>query len=153
MTLSFYEIALAAGLAMQTQADVEPFDMICLARTIYHEARGESEKGQIAVAHLVLNRIDDPRFPNTVCDVVHEDRGPGAYDCQFSYTCDGLSDIPAERDAYQKAMIIALNAMTGASVNPVPGATHYYAFKKTTPYWADILTEVAYVDGHRFMQE
>lgn len=46
----------------------------CIARVIYHEARGESELGQRAVASVVRNRMNHPDFPNTACEVVHQPR-------------------------------------------------------------------------------
>jgi spore germination cell wall hydrolase CwlJ-like protein len=60
----------------------------CLATAIYFEAALESERGQRAVAQVVLNRVKDPNFPNSVCQVVYQgwERQTG---CQFSFTCDG----------------------------------------------------------------
>src|SRR5262249_33670370 len=66
--------------AADTAAEVE-----CLALTVYHEARGEPELGKEAVAHVVVNRSHDPRFPLRLCDVVWQDRGPLGEDCQFTW--------------------------------------------------------------------
>ena len=60
----------------------------CLTEALYFEARGESLEGQIAVAEVILNRVDSPLYPRTVCGVVKQRGGGG---CQFSYTCDGRS--------------------------------------------------------------
>lgn len=153
MDLSLAEIALAVGMATQMQAPVEHEELICMARNIYHEARGEDQAGQIAVAYLTLNRVESTRFPDTICDVVTEDRGPRAHDCQFSWWCDGKSDKPNDQDAYEKAMKVAIQTMTGRVENPVPAATHYYAPDKASPGWALKLAEVAVIGNHRFMQE
>ncbi len=64
----------------------------CLAQAIYFESRGEPLDGQIAVAEVVLNRVDDRRFPKTVCGVTRQGVGSGR-GCQFSYACDGNSDV------------------------------------------------------------
>ncbi len=153
MQLSLAEIALAVGMTTNMQADVDAAELICLAKNVYYEARGEDAAGQVAVAHLTLSRVASPRFPDTVCDVVTEDRGPKSYDCQFSWWCDGKGDIPRDERAYEKAMLIALKAMTGRTTNPVPGATHYYAFDMVTPGWSYKLAEVAVIGNHRFMEE
>ena len=55
----------------------------CLAMALYYEARGEGPDGMLAVAEVVINRVQHPDFPGTVCDVIKEDRGPESYDCQF----------------------------------------------------------------------
>ena len=66
----------------------------CLAKNIYFEARNQSEYGKFAVANVTMNRVKDPRFPNTICDVVFQ--GPRVKKrvggCQFSWYCDGKPD-------------------------------------------------------------
>ena len=64
----------------------------CLAQAIYFESRGEPLDGQIAVAEVVLNRVDDRRYPKSVCGVTKQGAGCGR-GCQFSYACDGHSDV------------------------------------------------------------
>ena len=73
----------------------------CLTEALYFEARGESVKGQFAVAEVILNRVASPLYPDTVCGVVHQ--GTGRHlQCQFTYTCDGRSDKIRERRAFEK---------------------------------------------------
>ena len=43
---------------------------ICLALNTYHEAKNQSLVGQVATAQVVMNRVEDDRFPNTICEVV-----------------------------------------------------------------------------------
>ena len=62
--------------------------MSCLAEALYFEARGEPIKGQLAVGEVVLNRVEDPRYPNSICKVVNQGTGR-RFACQFTYTCDG----------------------------------------------------------------
>ncbi|HEX9858836.1 MAG TPA: cell wall hydrolase, partial [Paracoccaceae bacterium] len=69
----------------------------CLAEALYFEARGETVQGQFAVAEVILNRVDSPRYPATICGVVHQGGRGG---CQFSFTCDGYSDKIREQGAY-----------------------------------------------------
>lgn len=70
MDILLKEITLAAGLLMQSGADVPAEDLICLARTVYAEARSESLEGQVAVAHVALTRTASPDYPDSICDVV-----------------------------------------------------------------------------------
>ena len=60
---------------------VHPGDtnILCLAKNIYHEARGESRKGKLAVAKVTLNRAAHPKFAKTICGVVYQPK-------QFSWT-------------------------------------------------------------------
>lgn len=51
---------------------VDPKELLCLARNIFHESGNEPEAGKIAVGVVTLNRVDDPRFPKTVCEVVKQ---------------------------------------------------------------------------------
>eukprot|EP00581_Thalassiosira_minuscula_P035425 CAMPEP_0184455124 /NCGR_PEP_ID=MMETSP0740-20130409/22369_1 /TAXON_ID=385413 /ORGANISM="Thalassiosira miniscula, Strain CCMP1093" /LENGTH=142 /DNA_ID=CAMNT_0026826875 /DNA_START=64 /DNA_END=489 /DNA_ORIENTATION=- len=60
----------------------------CLAEALYFEARGETVKGQFAVAEVILNRVKSAQFPNSLCGVIKQGTGR-KYQCQFTYTCDG----------------------------------------------------------------
>jgi len=121
--------------------------LACLATTIYHEARGEPYDGQVAVAEVVLNRVADPRFPGNVCDVVREDKGSGARDCQFSFYCDGKSDKPAEMLAWNIAISVAETAGRGEVLEH--GALFYHA-ESVNPSWASRMTTVGQVGSHVF---
>jgi spore germination cell wall hydrolase CwlJ-like protein len=70
----------------------------CLSEAVYHEARGESYRGQLAVAQTVLNRVKSRQFPNTVCGVVFQ-RG------QFSWTTAWNQSWNANRDSMQVAKV------------------------------------------------
>jgi spore germination cell wall hydrolase CwlJ-like protein len=74
----------------------------CLAQNIYHEARGEPDSGQLAVAFVTLNRTEDERFPNSICNVVYQTG-------QFSWT--KRNPKIKERDAWNDAKIIAKRAV------------------------------------------
>ena len=71
----------------------------CLATAIYFEARGEPERGQIAVAQVVLNRLKNPAYPNTICAVVYQNKNKRNA-CQFSFACDGIPDRITNRTAW-----------------------------------------------------
>ena len=90
---------------------VSSADLNCLAQAIYFESRGEPLDGQIAVAEVVLNRVDDRRFPRTVCGVTNQG-------CQFSYTCDGNSDVMKSAESRKRSEKIAAHDALGASAQP-----------------------------------
>ncbi|KJS43947.1 MULTISPECIES: cell wall hydrolase [unclassified Roseovarius] len=123
----------------------------CLAEALYFEARGESIKGQFAVAEVILNRVDDPSYPNTVCGVIHQGTGR-KYECQFTYTCDGHSDVIAERAAYQTVGKVARLMVDGAPRSLTSGATHYHT-RAVAPRWARQFPRTASIGVHHFYRQ
>ena len=112
---------------------------ICLALNTYHEAKNQSMVGQIATAQVVMNRVEDRRFPNTVCEVVKQGptrtswkdpskRIPVKHRCQFSWYCDGKSDVPKNEKAWRKAQDVAFLVLYDKiKMDVTEGATHYHA--------------------------
>lgn len=94
--------SLLTFLLIGTTAYAEQNELDCLARNIYFEARGESEEGQYAVAYVTLNRVDDSRWPNSICRVVYQPN-------QFSWTRNN-SRIH-EQTAWERAQRIAEEAI------------------------------------------
>lgn len=139
------EYVLALALAAHNGLSVAPEDLVCLSRNVYHEARGESREGQIAVAYVTLNRVAHEEFGETICEVVHDPK-------QFSWTTDDLSDAPTDMVAYVKAMQVALDALRGLEPDPTFGATFFYNPGKASPGWARRFAETAVIDNHRFMR-
>ncbi|OCX61205.1 hypothetical protein BFP70_16490 [Thioclava sp. SK-1] len=121
----------------------------CLADVLYHEARGESVQGQVAVAEVVLNRVEDPAFPNTVCGVVHQSNRRG---CQFSWTCDGKSDRIGESSAYSRVKKVARAMMDGAPRVVTDGATFFHT-PAVKPSWARRFVRTAKVGAHIFYRK
>lgn len=136
-------------LARQPAPDTSAPDLQCLTKAIYFEARGESPKGQAAVAEVILNRVESPTFPRTVCGVVNQGGNGG---CQFSYTCDGRSDIVRERAAWQRASKIAAAMLAGAPRDLTDGATHFHT-PKVRPDWARRFTRTAVIGRHIFYRQ
>ncbi len=121
----------------------------CLATALYHEARGESVKGQIAVAEVILNRVDSPAYPRSVCGVVQQG-GKGG--CQFSYTCDGRSDRINDRAAWARAGKIARSMLDGAPRVLTAGATHFHTVN-VRPGWARRFDRTASIGAHLFYRQ
>lgn len=132
---------LAAQTAPQGGAEWE-----CLRMALYFESRGESLKGQFAVAEVILNRVDSPAYPNSVCGVVGQ-RGSGS--CQFSYVCDGNSDRMREPGAIDVAGRIAAVMLAGGARNLTDGATYFHTHA-VYPSWARKFTRTATIGAHLF---
>jgi N-acetylmuramoyl-L-alanine amidase len=127
----------------------------CLAQNIYYEARGSNLADQAAVADVVLNRVNDSRYPNTVCEVVQQGRKHvngqmKRNQCQFSWYCDGKSDYPTNKDSWASAqqtayMMLYLEQFRGLT----EGATHYHA-NYIEPKWIKELHLVGRIGDHIF---
>ena len=130
--------------------------LMCLALNVYHEAKNQSFMGQVAVAQVVMNRVKDARYPNTVCDVVKQAETykykptiPIKNRCQFSWYCDGKSDKPEEPKAWRDAMHVANGVYNGHIGDFVEGATHYHAYY-VNPSWAKVKQYVLRIDDPIF---
>ncbi len=119
----------------------------CLAEAIYFESRGEPLAGQIAVAEVVLNRVDDRRYPKTVCGVTRQ--GSNGRGCQFSYACDGRSDTMVSRVSRERSEKIATLMLAGRARTVTDGATHFHA-AFVRPDWAGRMTRTAKIGHHSF---
>ena len=134
---------------------------ICLALNTYHEAKNQSTVGQIATAQVVMNRVEDSRFPNTVCEVVKqgptrpswEDPNkeyPIRHRCQFSWYCDGKSDVPKNEKAWRKAQDVAFLVLYNKiQLDVTEGATHYHA-TYVKPAWAKTKKRTTRIEKHIF---
>lgn len=118
----------------------------CLKTALYFEARGESLKGQFAVAEVILNRRDSGLYPGSVCGVVNQG-GRGA--CQFSYACDGNSDVMRDSGAVDLAGRIARVMLDGASRDLTEGATFFHT-RAVRPGWSRQFEQTAAIGAHLF---
>ncbi len=118
----------------------------CLATALYFEARGEGVKGQAAVAEVILNRVESPSFPRTICGVVNQSNSRG---CQFSFTCDGRPERIGDRGAWQVAGKIARVMIDGAPRRLTDGATYFHT-PSVRPSWAKRFEKTAKIGRHIF---
>mgnify|MGYP000869280593 FL=1 len=130
--------------------------VLCMAMNLYHEARGEPLAGQYAVGQSVINRVRDKRYPNTVCEVVHQAKyrgwdqvNPIRKQCQYSWYCDGKPDNPQNGKAMLEATILAQYILASTVIDITEGATHYHA-SYVHPYWADHMTTTVQIGTHIF---
>ena len=120
----------------------------CLAEALYFEARGETVKGQFAVAEVILNRVDSPNYPDTVCAVIRQGTGK-KYQCQFTYTCDGVKEVIAEPQAFTQVGRVAQLMVNGADRALTDGATYYHT-RNVSPRWARKFARTATIGDHYF---
>ena len=120
----------------------------CLAQAVYFEARGEPYEGQLAVAQVVLNRVVDDRYPNSICAVVFENE-TWRHRCQFSFACDGRSDRPRNLGAWIDALKTARLASTGRLRDLTYASTHYHA-EYVKPKWAKRFLRTVKIGRHAF---
>lgn len=120
----------------------------CLSEALYFEARGETVKGQFAVAEVIMNRVASGRFPGSLCAVINQGTGK-KYQCQFTYTCDGRAEVIAEPRAFARVGKIARLIMDGKVPKLTKGATHYHT-TAVNPRWARVYTRTAKIGVHLF---
>ena len=113
----------------------------CLARNIYHEARGEGLRGQIAVAQVTINRVHSSKFQNTVCKVVYAHR-------QFSWTLNKHKSV-RDTKAWAASVAIARAVLTQSVRLPDFSATHFHT-RQVQPDWAKHKRVVAVINNHIF---
>lgn len=147
-----------------TKIDIE--QAYCLAKNIYYESRNEDLRGQYAVASVTLNRVNDPRYPDTVCGVVKQitiARATKKAVCQFSWYCENDKkgkDLPFRNkdgtinqrvvDQFQVASIVALTVMSGDIEDNTNGATHFHNPYTSFPPWRHELRKTMRVGNHDF---
>jgi spore germination cell wall hydrolase CwlJ-like protein len=129
-------------------------ERLCLAEAIYHEARGESQQGQLAVANVIINRAMNKNYPSTICGVVFQNADRGLYKCQFTFACDGRSDTGTEKRAWQHSLKVADTAFhefqRGERPGVVPNSTLYYHTSSVYPSWSRSFKRVASIGAHIF---
>ncbi|MGB0670507.1 MAG: cell wall hydrolase [Rhodospirillales bacterium] len=123
--------------------------LYCLALNIYWEARSEPLDGQIAVAAVTLNRTKSEAFPDTICGVVQQGFSGRLHRCQFSWWCDGKSDVPEEIEAWNRSVELAAAVLDGKKQDPTEGAMWYHA-DYVSPDWAKHKVQVAKIGHHLF---
>ena len=136
-------------------------ELECLALNSYFESRNQSVAGQIAVAQVVLNRVESPRFPNTICDVIQQgptyknwkgNELPVRNKCHFSWWCDGLSDIPKDEETYRGILSLVTTIVEDKPLDITSGSLYYHA-DYSSPWWINSFTQTMVIDDHVFYRE
>lgn len=114
----------------------------CMALNIYHEARGESREGQIAVGHVTLNRVKSKKYPDTICEVVYQNK-------QFSWTHDRIPDRPRDIKNYNRIKRLSYEILQGLHKDPTSGSTYFHT-KKVNPWWSRSVKRTRIIGNHIF---
>lgn len=137
-----------AEAAERAEPQIDPRQLNCLAQAVYFEARGESQRGQVAVAEVVMNRVRSGYYPNSVCGVVYQG-SHRSIGCQFTFTCDGsLGHRPRGR-AWERAQRVATAVMMGYTRPITQNATHYHTHA-VNPVWNSGLVRTTSIGDHVF---
>jgi N-acetylmuramoyl-L-alanine amidase len=123
----------------------ERAELQALALNIYHEARGESEKGMRMVGEVTINRVASLHYPDTICAVVYQG-------CQFAWTCSRKNKTPSEHEAWEQASSIAKELLDENVTSYSHLATHFINKHdiKRLPRWARKFTKVGTIGEHTF---
>jgi spore germination cell wall hydrolase CwlJ-like protein len=132
----------------------------CMALNIYYETRSSNLADNYAVADVVLNRVEDTRYPDSICEVVkegmkHTDGRMKRDKCQFSWYCDGKSDVPRDRESWKRAQSVAWDIVKWDNMRGLTeGSTHYHTtyvnprWNKSRKHWS--ITRVGRIGAHIF---
>jgi spore germination cell wall hydrolase CwlJ-like protein len=128
----------------------------CLVTNGYFEARSDGYASVMGVTNVVLNRVADSRYPDTICGVIHQgptDRkgNPLRHQCQFSWYCDGKSDKMKNHDLETKVLITVYETLSlwYQGIDITEGATHYHA-DYVNPGWARKLRYTTRIGTHKY---
>jgi spore germination cell wall hydrolase CwlJ-like protein len=135
--------------ALLADPDTAAREERCLAEAVYFESRSEPEEGQVAVAQVVLNRVQSGLYPTSICGVVFQNRHRRNA-CQFSFACEGKALRITEPEPWKIATRIAREVLEGKLyVSDVGASTHYHA-NYVRPRWARALKKMDVIGNHIF---
>jgi hypothetical protein len=142
---------------IKTFLDTRIIEESCLAAAVYFEARSESQLGQLAVATVILNRVKASNASSSICGVVY--KGASHFNaCQFSFACDGKSDIPKDVRAWKTALAVTAMVLAddkkakNGRMQIVATATHYHA-DYVDPRWSKSLNRLTKIGRHIFYSQ
>ncbi len=159
------EMAFTQSILFEWNPSAEEYvkEIECLAKNIYFEARNENIDGKLAVGLVTINRLLDPEFPETICDVVWEKRRhpkTKRWVAQFSWTWDGKMDRPLNQSKWGEAINIATALLDEKTLHNIFDITYgslYYHADYVNPWWGKKLSELGYgstqIDTHIFYTE
>jgi spore germination cell wall hydrolase CwlJ-like protein len=134
-----------------THAALKDREVRCLAENVYYESRGEPLKGQVAVAKVTLNRLDEG-YARSVCGVVYQQYSPDSV-CQFEWVCNRETLSRPGGSAWNRAVGVALAVIRerGRIEDPTNGASHFHAtYVEWKPTWRRVQDSVRQIGNHVF---
>ena len=120
-------------------------EMQCLAKNIYHEARGEDIAGMMGVAQVTLNRADTQyRGKKTLCGVVHDSH-------QFSWTKDIQKTKKLDKPSWQQSLHIAQLVLLGVRIKEIEDSIYFHSHKIKSPIWTKNLSVNKKIGQHIYL--
>lgn len=158
LVLSLITVMAVSAKEMVTPIPLNEKDVYCLTRNAYYEAKGDSQMSQIAVTHVVLNRLNNEKFPKDTCEVVYQknrDQNRQVTVCQFSWYCDQtLMGRKVDAKTWEESLTAvnkALKIYYQKGVDVTEGATYYHA-NYVNPGWRH-LEKVTSIGSHIYYKE
>lgn len=118
--------------------------VLCLSMAIYHEARGEPIAGQIAVAEVVMNRVDDPRFPDTVCSVVKQ---------KHQFAPAAQQNVPMKDETAKATAIVIATAVINSEIKTLDGNPVYFNTLTVSPKHVSNKKDATIIGDHVFFDK
>ena len=136
----------------KTMVDPNTVAKSCLAQAVYFEARSESQLGQLAVATVILNRAKAENYPSSICGVVYQ--GAARLNaCQFSFACDGQTNLPPDDRAWEAALAVTELALADDSKPRIVAAATFYHADYVTPVWSKSMHRLTKIGRHIFYSQ
>lgn len=133
-------------------------DSICLATALYYEAGNQSPQGKEAVALVILNRVNDPRFPKSICRVVKQSTVRSTDNrriCQFSYWCEEVRE--KEQAVWNESVEIAKRVLKNYwdrdIINTAVDGALYFHADYVKPKWRTQKVFLGQIGNHLFYGE
>jgi len=145
------QLLVLAWISLSGAAQYNEKALHCMALNLYHEVRSERRESKIAVGWVVLNRVEDREFPDTVCQVIHE--GGESPPCEWSWWCDGESDEPQNATAWAAAQRLARNLLQNPPPDPTRGALWFHHVSVEPPPWAQHFKRTVRIGEHVFYRK
>jgi len=119
----------------------------CLAKNIFHEARGEGKHGMMMVGHVVLNRVKSKQFSDTICGVIYQPK-------QFSWVHKKKKHTVSKESKEWKISLEAAKMVLERSHDPTKGSLYFYSSSsiKKKPAWVKKKEVVTKVGNHVFLR-
>lgn len=143
-----FTATLCIALFLSTAAVAGDCDELnALALNIYHEARGEPERGMWMVGEVTINRVASSHYPDTICAVVYQKSKKAA---QFSWVSTKKNKTPKDQKAWKKSLEIAKELLNDNKSSYPHLATHFVNLNVVKPRWTKKLEKIETIGGHTF---
>jgi spore germination cell wall hydrolase CwlJ-like protein len=129
-------------------ADKQETQIACMAKNIYYEAGGEPFEGKLAVGQVVINRMNHPSYPGTVCGVVFQRT---EVTCQFSWVCENKSPINRNSRNWQESLDAAHYLLThGLRCDKLNDSVLFFKTRTSPFVWKKYYIKVVTIGNHDF---